>query len=97
MLVKQNGKGKAVQVTFSLPAEIQGETAYLVGDFNNWSETSTPMQRDGDGGFAVVLKLEKGREYQFRYLINNNEWHNDWQADSYVQNAYGGDNSVVSI
>jgi hypothetical protein len=43
----------------------------------------------------TTLELEAGREYQYRYLLNGNEWHNDWHADRYVSNAYGGDNSVV--
>lgn len=95
MLKKQNGKSKSVKVTFSLPAEVQGETVCLVGDFNGWDEQMTPMQRAEDGGFSIMLNLEKGREYQFRYLINGTEWHNDWQADSYVPNPYSGDNSVI--
>jgi 1,4-alpha-glucan branching enzyme len=97
MLKKQNGRGKAVKVTFTLPKDVQGETVCLVGDFNNWDESATPMKRDGDGGFATTLNLEKGREYQFRYLVNGNEWHNDWNADKYVQNAFGGDNSIVVV
>ena len=96
MLVKQDGSSNGkVQVTFSLPAEVQGETVYLVGDFNNWDEHSTPMQRESDGSFSVTLELEKGREYQFRYLVNNTEWHNDWRADRYIPNLISGDNSVV--
>jgi 1,4-alpha-glucan branching enzyme len=95
MLTKQKSRGKSVKVTFSLPKDVQGESVYLVGDFNNWDESATPMQPDGDGGFSVTVSLEKGREYQFRYLVNGIEWHNDWNADKYVQNSFGGDNSVV--
>ena len=95
MLVKQNGKRNVVEVLFSLPAEIQGETVFLVGDFNNWDETANPMIRTDDGGFEVTLNLEKEREYQFRYLVNGDEWHNDWKADKYVSNPYSGDNSVL--
>lgn len=95
MLKKQNGRGKSVKVTFSLPTEIQGENAYLVGDFNNWDEQATPMKHDGAKGFSATVMLEKGREYQFRYLIDGREWHNDWQADTYVPNPFSGDNSVV--
>jgi 1,4-alpha-glucan branching enzyme len=85
------------KVTFSLPAAVQGEAAHLVGDFNNWDEAATPMKRQKDGSFSITLDLEPGREYQFRYLVNNSEWHNDWQADKYTPNPFSGDNSVVVV
>ncbi len=96
MLKKQYLKTKSVcKVTFSLPAAVQGETVYLVGDFNNWDEKATPMKRQKDGGFNVAIDLDKEREFQFRYLVNASEWHNDWEADKYVPNPFSGDNSVV--
>jgi len=96
MLKKQFLKTKpVVKVTFSLPEAVQGETVYLVGDFNNWDEAATPMKRQKDGSFSTTLDLDKEREYQFRYLVNGTEWHNDWEADKYVPNPYSGDNSVV--
>ena len=97
MLKKQFLKTKdAVKVTFSLPEAVQGETVFLVGDFNNWDENATAMKRQKNGSFTVILDLEKGREYQFRYLVNGSEWHNDWEADKYVPNPYTGDNSIVT-
>ena len=97
MLKKQFLKTKNVcKVSFSLPEAVQGETVYLVGDFNNWDESATPMKRQKNGSFTVSLDLEKEREYQFRYLVNGTEWHNDWEADRYVPNPYSGDNSVVT-
>lgn len=98
MLKKEFRKTKPVcQVTFSLPAAVQGETVYLVGDFNNWDEAATPMKKNAKtGDFTAKLDLELGKEYQFRYLVNGTEWHNDWEADKYVPNPYSGDNSVVS-
>jgi 1,4-alpha-glucan branching enzyme len=96
MLKKQFLKTRdAVKVTFSLPEQVQAETVFLVGDFNNWDESATSMKRQKNGSFTVTLDLEKGREYQFRYLVNGTEWHNDWAADKYVPNPYSGDNSVV--
>jgi 1,4-alpha-glucan branching enzyme len=96
MLKKQHLKTKPVcKVTFMLPSQVQGETAFLVGDFNEWDEGATPMKRKKDGSFSVTLDLKPGEEYQFRYLVNNSEWHNDWQADKYVPNPFSGDNSVV--
>jgi hypothetical protein len=93
-------KGKpAVKVTFRLPHEAAPEAARvsLVGDFNAWNADATPMKRLRDGSFTAVVELEQGRQYRFRYLIEGIRWENDWHADSYVQNAFGGDDSVVTV
>ncbi|MDQ7026465.1 MAG: isoamylase early set domain-containing protein [Anaerolineae bacterium] len=96
MLKKQYFKKKPTcRVTFYTPSAIEAETIFLVGDFNDWDEEATLMDKLKDGRFKMVLDLEKDREYQFRYLVNGSEWHNDWEADKYVPNPYTGDNSVV--
>ena len=91
---KQNTKQDVTKVTFDLPAEVEGETVYLLGEFNDW-QTSHAMKRMKDGHWRVSVDLEPNREYQFRYLVNGSEWHNDWEADKYVPNPYSGDNSVI--
>lgn len=96
MLKKQNSRGKAVKVTFTLPKDVQAESVHLVGDFNNWNEKANPMTTDKEGNHTATISLQKGKEYQFRYLVNGSEWHNDWHADKYVPNSFSGDNSVVS-
>ena len=98
MLKKQTLKSKPVcKVTFTLPEAIKAESAYLVGDFNNWDEKATQMKLTKKSGqFNITLELETGREYQFRYLVNGTEWHNDWHADKCVPNPFSGDNSVVT-
>jgi len=86
-----------VLVRFELPSAIWADSVSLVGDFNNWDHGAHPMARDrGDATWYAVLELEREREYQFRYLVNGAEWHNDWKADGYAPNPYGGTNSVVS-
>ncbi|NWF68391.1 MAG: isoamylase early set domain-containing protein [Chloroflexi bacterium] len=96
MLEKKFPKGKPYcKVTFYSPASIKAETVHLVGDFNKWEETATPMKKGKDGRFSVTLQLDRDKEYQFRYLINGTEWHNDWEADKYVPNPFSGDNSVL--
>ena len=88
------------KVTFRVPPEAapNAKSVHLVGDFNGWVETAEPMRRLKDGGFTATLKLETGRDYQFRYLVNGEEWINDWEADRYVYNEYAnGENSVVSV
>jgi 1,4-alpha-glucan branching enzyme len=94
MVTKELCYPNKVRVTFTMPAGIWADTIHLVGDFNNWSTTATPLQLS-EHGWSVSLELEAGRSYQYRYLINNTDWYNDWRADLYVPNEYGGDNSVV--
>jgi 1,4-alpha-glucan branching enzyme len=97
MLKKQHLKSKpACKVTFYSPAQVEAESVNLVGDFNGWSETDTEMKKLKDGRFSVTLELEAGKDYQFRYLVNGKDWHNDWEADKYVPNPFSGDNSVVT-
>jgi 1,4-alpha-glucan branching enzyme len=96
MLKKRYLKSRATcKVTFTLPAAVKAETVHLVGDFNNWDEQAMPMKPLKDGRFSVELDLEIGKEFQFRYLVDGSEWHNDWEADKYVPNPFSGDNSVV--
>lgn len=100
-LKKAYAKDKAsCKVTFELPEAAAPGSAlvYLVGDFNNWNETSTPMKRSDDGVWTIVLSLQSGREYFFRYLIDGQRWENDWNADKYVKSPYSDvENSVVIV
>ncbi|MEW6577689.1 MAG: isoamylase early set domain-containing protein [Chloroflexota bacterium] len=98
MFTKRFLKSGKVKVEFTLPDSIaaNAESAYLVGDFNDWDEAATPMTRYKNGKLKVSLDLEPNREYQFRYLVNGSHWHNDWDADRYVANPFSGDNSVVN-
>ena len=98
---KQYLKSKAVcKVTFKLSKqEAKGaQKVSVVGDFNNWDEASTPMIKLKTGGFTATLKLPKDSKYQFRYLLDEKEWENDWQADEYVPSPISlEDNSVVNV
>ena len=90
----------ACKVTFRLP-RIAAEGAhyvYIVGDFNRWNIYDNPMKKLKNGDFTVTLELEPGKEYQFRYLIDELKWENDWNADKYVKSPFGdSDNSVVIV
>ena len=84
-----------VTITFQLPETIWAETVHLVGDFNDWSRRSHPLSRTSNGQWTLSIDLPEGNAYQFRYLIDGTHWQNDWNADRYVSNPFGGDNSVI--
>jgi hypothetical protein len=56
------------------------------------------MKHLKSGDFTVTIDLEADREYQFRYLLDEKIWENDWEADKYVRSEYGNcENSVVVV
>jgi hypothetical protein len=98
-LVKEYLDNGECKVTFLLPekAAPDAQSVTLVGDFNDWNSDTTPMMRLESGDFLVTLNLPCNGEYRFRYLIDGNRWENDWNADKYVPNAFGSDDSVVVL
>ena len=98
MLKKNYTKtGKTCRVTFKLLAEINAEKAALCGDFNGWDTSVNPMKKLADGSFSVTVSLGAGSTYRFRYLLDNERWENDWEADAYEPNEFGSDDSVVAV
>ena len=83
-------------VTFRTESIQGGHEAAVVGEFNDWSSSAHPMARRGDDRFEVVVWLAPGR-YRFRYLVDGHRWENDWHADAYEPNAFGGEDSVVDV
>jgi len=85
----------ACKVTFRLPSEEGGAKAAVAGDFSGWKPVA--MKALKKGGFSVTIELATGTSYAFRYLVDGVRWCNDWCADAYIANDFGGDNSVVTL
>ncbi len=99
LIKKFNQKKPVCKVTFTLGNDV-GNTASkvnLAGDFNDWDIESIPMKKNKTGEFAVSVDLEKGKEYQFKYLIDGQAWVNETEADKQVPNAFQSENSVVVV
>ena len=97
---KYSKKNGICKVTFSVPvvegSEIQ--KVHVVGEFNNWSTSATPMRRSRNGEFTASMDLRPGQEYQFRYLLDNTRWENDSEADKSADTPYGdARNSVIIV
>ncbi len=96
-VIKSRGtKGKA-RVTFTVDPRVGAQAAAVCGEWNGWSADADVMQRDAEGGFSVTVDLDAGRAYRFRYLLDGQRWDNDWAADAYLRNDFGGDDSVVDL
>ena len=51
----------------------------------------------GAESWTCTLVVRVGRRYRFRYLLDGERWENDWEADDYADNDYGGQDSVVDL
>jgi len=97
---KQYLKSKPVcKVTLSLPKEAAPDAKHVAvaGEFNGWSKETFSMSKLKSSDFKTTLQLDPGREYQFKYVIDDQQWENDWAADRYEPNGIFGDNSVVVV
>ena len=96
MIKSRGAKGKA-RVTFTVDPRAGAQAAAVCGEWNEWSADADVMHRDAQGGFSLTVDLSAGRAYRFRYLLDGQRWDNDWAADAYVRNEFGGDDSVVDL
>jgi hypothetical protein len=98
MIEKELVDDGCVRVTFELPAALWADRVNLVGEFNSWDTTATPMTRDRThDDWRATVELPVGRRYLFRYLLDGQEWLNEWHADDYVETDDGLCGSVVDL
>ena len=99
MIKKQFLKARPVcKATFSVPStDVQGKKIGVVGEFNNW-DTAKPinMTKKKDGVYSATVELPLGKNVEFRYLVDGEQWLNDQDADGSVQTPFGSENSVVN-
>lgn len=89
----------AVKVTLTLPkaAASEAKKVEVFGDFTNWKK-GIKMTKLKNGSYKTTLDLAPESEYQFRYLIDNDTWENDWEADKYVATGVSlEENSVIVL
>lgn len=90
-MVQISPKTKKVDFTFS---GVEANKVFVVGDFNKWNKTKHRMKRERSN-WRLSVELPAG-EYKFKYLADGN-WFNDPAAHKYVENPYGGEDSVVIV
>jgi 1,4-alpha-glucan branching enzyme len=72
------------------------EQVEILGLNSDW-EKSVIMSRKKDGSFSCDVSLPKNSTHEFKYLVNENTWLNEPEADSEQPNIFGGSNSVIVL
>ncbi len=69
----------------------------LVGDFNDWDPTRTPMDRTGSEAlWTAVVPLAPGR-YHYAFFVDGSRWLADPSAPVARDEDYGAPSSVVTV
>ena len=69
----------------------------VAGSFNEWSATATPMTKNAEGVWtATVENLEAG-EYQYKFVVDGENWILDPMNGNVVTEADGNQNSAFYI
>jgi len=89
-------KRTVCRVTFRVPEDWASDEVSVVGDFNDWDPDTNRMEVN-NGYWETLLRLKPNRDYKFRYLLDGERWENDDEADDYVSNPFGTDDSVLKI
>jgi hypothetical protein len=89
--------GEAPQeVAFVLVAPAASQVS-VVGDFNGWDPSATPMTRhSGDAAWTVRIHLAPGR-HVYAFVMDGAQWVSDPLAPLAPANEYGMHNSVVVV
>ncbi len=92
-ILKKEGQ---VKVTFVIPHNPEQPRVWVVGDFNGWDPTATPLVKRANNTRSASVALKPGR-YAFRYYTADGEWFNDADADAFEVNEHGTHNAIVVV
>jgi hypothetical protein len=75
----------------------RASTVSLVGDFNGWDTSKTPMVRDPrSGDWTVALPLNAGR-HVYAFVVDGTTWANDPSAPLAPGDGFGHASSVKNV
>lgn len=82
--------------TFRFQPETKPGKISVMGTFNSWNRSDTPMHdEDGDGVYEVTLALDAGR-YQYEFVVDSREIY-DPANPVKVPNGFGYFNSIAEV
>jgi hypothetical protein len=73
----------------------KADKVFLVGDFNGWDTTKTPLSRANDGSWSVTIPLASGR-HLYGFVVDGS-WSTDPHAPLAPDDGFGHANSVKLV
>ena len=69
---------------------------YLVGSMNDWNQKANRMLEGKTGTYSISLLL-KPDEYHYKFLEDGMSWITDNNTKSFIDDGFGGKNSVLIV
>ena len=89
--------GNQVEVHLVLEAPT-ARSVSVVGDWNAWDPgTHRLVDSDGDGKWEITIHVERGGEYRYQFIVDEENWISDPAAPLQIQDGFGGTNSILNI
>ncbi len=89
------------KILFTLPSElVAGATeGVLLGEFNNWNPAEgIHLEKREDGSMIAELALTAGKTYEYRYLLSDGRWVNDYNGTAFSEvYGYPVENCVLTV
>ena len=86
---------RAKPVSFSFAAsEVKAVT--VAGDFNNWDLKANPLKKGKRGVWKVMVRLQPGT-YQYKFVVDGDQWKEDPLNPNKAPSPYGTFNSVQEV
>ena len=73
----------------------KADKVFLVGDFNGWDTTKTPLSRASDGSWIATIPLSAGR-HLYGFVVDGS-WNTDPHAPLAPDDGFGHANSVKLV
>ena len=85
--------GSALQVALVAPG---ASRVTVVGDFNGWNPTASPLARGADGSWRARIAVPPGR-YEYAFVVDDGRWVTDPVAPRAPDLGIGQPNSVALV
>lgn len=94
VLLANHAGRTTVQFVLFAPA---AKSVSVVGDFNDWDPTATPLQASRPGGiWSAAVPLAPGR-HRYAFIVDGTRWIADPAAPPARDDDFGSPNSVVTV
>jgi RNA polymerase sigma-70 factor (ECF subfamily) len=87
-------RGDSIMIARFVYADPSAKSVALIGDFNRWDPSATPLTRSAAGAWGRTLRLTAGR-HEYAYLIDGKRWVTD-RAARESHDAFDVASSVIT-